>query len=172
MTESPFVKAEGPEPPDVVDFLGKEHQEARAKVNATILEQLQKQPAVLIPENKATVFIEDWGPRYTADPRSIYSKEPVQPDRTEIERVRAAVYRTEMALTRTRNNLARATEELNRLTQVVRQNEAKLLDNYQLIGQLVGYLDSIEWGTHDEWTRSQSLRERAHEYLTGNTIAT
>ena len=110
---------------------------------------------------------------YTADPRLVYYREQLRPDRTEIERVRAEVSRTEIELVHTRNKLAQATDELNRLTQVMQRNEAKLFDAYQLIGQLVHYLDSIEWGTHDEWTRSQSLRERTHEYLTGNnTIAT
>ena len=154
MTESPFVKAEGPEPPDVVDFLGKEHQEAMAKVNATILEQLQKHPIVHTPENTAEILVDDsrYGYAYAREQK-------MQPDMSEIERVRAEVYRAELELSRQRYQLTQA--------------EIKLVDAYQLIGQLVGYLDSIEWGTHDEWTRSQALRERAHEYLTAsNTIAT
>ena len=79
-----------------------------------------------------------------------------------------------MELARLRNELAQATAEISRIKQVVRVREAMLFDGYQLIGQLVVYLDSIEWGTHDEWTRSQSLRERAHEYVghANNTIAT
>ena len=78
-----------------------------------------------------------------------------------------------MELSRQRNKLAQATDELIRVSNSLRRAEAKLFDAYQLIGQLVVYLDSIEWGTHDEWTRSQSLRERAHEYLTAsNTITT
>lgn len=97
---------------------------------------------------------------------------PEPPDRTEVERVRAMVNR-EVELTRTRNKRMATIDELNRVTNSLRRAEAKLFDGYQLIGQLVGFLDSIEWGTHDEWTRSQSLRERAHEYLTAsNTIAT
>ena len=97
MTESPFVKAKGPEPPDVADILGEKHRET----------------------------------------------------------------------------MAQAIDELSRVSNSLGRAKAKLFIAYQLVGQLVGYLDSIEWGTHDEWTRSQSLRERAHEYLTGsNTIAT
>ena len=61
--------------------------------------------------------------------------------------------------------MAQATEELNRVSNALRHAESKLLDAYQLVSQLSGYLDSIEWGTHEEWTRSQSLRKQAHEYI-------
>ena len=167
MTESPFVKTEGPEPPDVVDFLGKEHQEAMAKVNATILDQIAKQSVFRVSNTSVPISVTDTSNGYA------YYREQMQPDRAEIERVRAELYRSELALTRTRNNLARATDELNRVSNSLSRAEARVFDSYQLIAQLVGYLDSIEWGTHDEWTRSQSLRERAHEYLTAsNTIAT
>ena len=81
--------------------------------------------------------------------------------------------RFELELSRQRSKLMATTDELNRVSDSLRRAESKLFDAYQLIGQLVVYLDSIEWGTHDEWTRSQTLRERAHEYLTAsNTIAT
>ena len=168
MTESPFVKAEGPEPPDVVDFLGKEHQEAMAKVNATILDQIAKQSVFRVSNTSDPISVTDTSNGYA------YYREQMQPGSAEIERVRAELYRSELALTRTRNNLARATDELNRVSNSLSRAEARLFDSYQLIGQLVVYLDSIEWGTHDEWTRSQSLRERAHEYVgpASNTIAT
>ena len=176
MTESPFVKAEGPEPPDVADILGEKHRETMARLDATILDQLMKQSIMHIPENTAQIFVEDRDNMYTVDPRRVYYREQMQPNRVEIERVRAELYRSELALSRTRNNLARATDELNRVSDSLRRAEARLFDSYQLIGQLVVYLDSIEWGTHDEWTRSQSLRERAHEYVesftVSNTIAT
>lgn len=136
MTESPFVKAEGPEPPDVVDFLGKEHQKAMAKVNATNLDQIAKQSAFRVSNTSGVIS-------------------------------------AEVKLSHQRNKLMATTDELNRVMNTLGRAEARLFDAYQLIGQLVGYLDSIEWGTHDEWTRSQSLRERVREYITGsNTIAT
>lgn len=167
MTESPFVKAEGPEPPDVVDFLKEKHRETMAKLDATILDQIAKQPIVHIPENTTEIFFED--PRY----QYAYYRTQMQPDRAEVERVRAEAHRAEIELSRLRNKLAQATDELNLVSDSLRLAEAKLIRNYELIGQLVGFLDSIEWGTHDEWTRSQSLRERAHEYLESfNTIAT
>ena len=167
MTESQFVKTGGPEPPDVVDFLGREHQEAMAKVNATILDQIAKQSVFRISNTSGPISVEDTRYGYA------YYREQMQPDSAEIERVRAEVYRSEMELSRQRNKLALTIDELNRVSNSLRRAEARLFDAYQLIGQLVGFLDSIEWGTHDEWTRSQSLRERAHEYLTGsNTIAT
>ena len=167
MTESPFVKAAGPEPPDVVDFLGKEHQEAMAKVNATILDQIAKQSVFRVSNTLDPISVTDTRNEYA------YYREQMQPDRVEIERVRDELYRTQMELSRQRSKLITATDELNRVSNSLSRAEARLFDSYQLIGQLVVYLDSIEWGTHDEWTRSQSLRERAHEYLTGsNTIAT
>lgn len=129
MTESPFVKAEGPEPPDRAEM-----DRVRAEVYA-------------------------------------YYREQMQPDRAEIERVRAEVYRTEMELSRQRNKLAQAIDELYHVTNSLRRAESKLFDNYQLIAQLSGYLDSIEWGTYDEWTRSQTLRERAHEYVESFTVS-
>lgn len=166
MTESPFVKTEGPEPPDEANLLGAKHRETMAKLDDAILEQLKKQSFVLIPENTTKIFVDDRAPMYSVDTQPVYYREQMQPDRD-------AVYHTEMELARTRKKLAQADDEIRRLTQVVQRREAKLVDAYQLIGQLVSYLDSIEWGTHDEWTRSQSLRERAHEYLTAsNTIAT
>ena len=170
MTESPFVKAEGPEPPDVVNLLGEQHRETMAKLDDAILNQLAKQSIMHIPENTAQIFVED--PRY----EYAYYREQMQPDQEEIDRVRAEVYRAEMELSRQRNKLTQATDEINRVSNSLSRAETKAFDNYQLIGQLVGYLDSIEWGTHDEWTRSQSLRERAHEYVgsstASNTIAT
>lgn len=167
MTESPFVKAEGPEPPDVVDFLGKEHQEAMAKVNATILDQIAKQSALRVSDTSTRIYVADTRNEYA------YYREQMQPGRAEVERLRDDVYRSETELSSLRYKLTQETDELNRVTNSLRRAEAKLFDGYQLIGQLVGFLDSIEWGTHDEWTRSQSLRERAHEYLTAsNTIAT
>ena len=176
MTESQFVKTEGPEPPDEEVLLKEKHRETMAKLDATIIDMLAKQPIVHIPENTAQIFYEDRGNMYTEDLQRGYYREQLQPDRAEIEQVRAEEYRYQMELSRQRNKLARATDELNRLSQMVQRYESKAFDNYQLIGQLVGYLDSIEWGTHDEWTRSQSLRERAHEYVesftVSNTIAT
>lgn len=170
MTESPFVKAEGPEPPDVADLLGKKHQKVLSKVDDAILEQLKKQPILHIPENTDTLLVEVTRNEYA------YYREQMQPDRAEIEQVRAEVYRTEMELSRLRNKLGQAIDELYHVTKSLRRAESKLFDNYQLIAQLSGYLDSIEWGTHEEWTRSQSLRERAHEYVesftVSNTIAT
>ena len=166
MTESPFVKAEGPEPPDVVDHLGEKHRETWAELGDTLRDQLAKQSIVNIPENTAEILTVDRGIMFTADPRSIYSKKQVQPDSAEVPRLK-----TELASQR--NKLTLATDELNRISNSLSRAETRLFHSNQLIGQLVGYLDSIEWGTHDEWTRSQSLRERAHEYLTGsNTIAT
>ena len=165
MTESPFVKTEGPEPPDEADPLKEKHREMMAKLDAAVRDQLMKQSAVHIPENTAQISVEDRGIMFTTDTRSTYYQEQMQPDRDD-------VYRIEMELVRSRKKLALATDEIIRFTQRVRRYESKLIDAYQLIGQLVGYLDSIEWGTHDEWTRSQSLRERAHEYLTGNTTTT
>ena len=179
MTESPSVKAEGPEPPDEEVLLKEKHRETMAKLDAAILDQLKKQPIVNIPENTAKISVEDRGIMYTSDPRSIYSKQQMQPERAEIERIRADIervradmYRTEGELVSTRNKLAQATDELNRVSDSLLLAETMLSDAYELIGQLVSYLDSIEWGTHDEWTRSQSLRERAHEYVKSfNTIA-
>ena len=94
MTESPFVKTEGPEPPDVVDFLGKEHQEAMAKVNATILDQIAKQSVFRISNTSDPISVTDTSNGYA------YYREQMQPDRAEIERVRAEVYRTQMELSR------------------------------------------------------------------------
>ena len=167
MTESPFAKAEGPEPPDVADILSERHPQVLSQVDDAILGQLTKQSAFRVSETSGAIFVGDTRNEYA------YYREQMQPDRAEIERVRAEVYRSELALSRLRNKLTMATDEISRLTQVVQRGEARLFDSYQLIGQLVVYLDSIEWGTHDEWTRSQTLRERAHEYLTAsNTIAT
>ena len=161
MTESPFIKAEGPEPPDVADNLIERHLKVMSKVDDAILEQLKKQPIVHIPENT------DTSNEYA------YYLEQTQPDRVEIELARADVHRTQLELSRQRSKLLTATAEISRLKQVVRVREAMLFDGYQLIAQLIGYLDSIEWGTHDEWTRSQSLRKRAHEYVESfNTIDT
>ena len=168
MTESPFVKAEGPEPPNVADNLSERHQKVMSKVDDAIRDQLTKQVLSQLDDAVGTVFATDTRNEYA------YYRQQMQPGSAEIERVRAELYRSELALTRTRNNLARATDELNRVSNSLSRAEARLVDSYQLIGQLVGYLDSIEWGTHDEWTRSQSLRERAHEYVghASNTIAT
>lgn len=166
MTESPFVKAEGPEPPDEGVLLKEKHRETMAKLDAAIINQLKQQSIMPIPENTAKLLVTD-----TSNVNTYY-REPIQLDRAEIERVRAGVYRTELELERQRDKLMDATDELNRVLGSLHRAKAKLFDSYQLIGQLVGYLDSIEWGTHDEWTRSQSLRERAHEYLTTSiTIA-
>ena len=173
MTESPFVKAEGPEPPGAADILIEQHQQGVSQVDATSLDQLKKQSIVRILENSAPIFVEDRDNMYAVAPQRVYYREQMQPDRDEIERVHAEAYRIQMELLRQRNKLTQATDELNRVSNSLRRTETKLFDAYQLIGQLVLYLDSIEWGTHDEWTRSQSLRERAHEYLTAsNTIAT
>ena len=167
MTESPSVQAEGPEPPGVADVLKEKHWETMAELDATILDQLKKQPIVHVPETTTQIFTTDTNNQYA------YYREQMQPDRAEVERVRAELYRAEMELSQQRNKLAWATDEISRLTRVVHGYESRMVDAYQLIGQLVAYLDSIEWGTHDEWTRSQSLRGRAHEYLTAsNTIAT
>lgn len=167
MTEPPFVKAEGPEPPDADDLLGDQHRETMAKLDAAIINQLKKQPIWHIPENAPEIYVDETRNQYA------YYREQMQPDRVEIERVRAEAYRAEMELVRLRNKLTQATDEINRVSNSLSRAETKLFDAYQLIGQLIGYLDSIEWGTHDEWTRSQSLRERAHEYLTAsNTITT
>ena len=167
MTESPFAKAEGPEPPDVADILSERHPQVLSQVDDAILGQLTKQSAFRVSNTSGAIFVGDTRNEYA------YYREQMQPDRAEIERVRAEMYRAEMELARTRNKLLDATDEISRLTQLVQRYESKLFDAYQLIGHLVVYLDSIEWGTHDEWTRSQTLRERAHEYLTAsNTIAT
>ena len=165
MTESPFVKAEGPEPPDVGAILREKHWETMAQLDAAILDQLVKQPFLRIPENMSPPFVEDARYEYA------YPQGQMQPGRKEIDEVRAAAYRTEMELSRLRTRLAEATDELYRVMNSLRQAESKLLDNYQLICQLVGYLDSIEWGTHEEWTRSQSLRERVHEYVESFTVS-
>ena len=130
MTESPFVKAEEPEPPEVGDLLGAKHRETMAKLDDAILEQLKQQSFVNIPENTAEISVEHRGVVYTDDPRRIYYKEQMQPDRAEVHRLK-----TELA--HTLNRLYQATDEISRLTQVVRRNEAKLFDAYQLIGQLV-----------------------------------
>ena len=170
MTESPFVKAEGPAPPGAGDLLGEKHRETMAKLDAAIINQLKQQSIKNIPENTTKISVEDSSYGYTS------YREQMPPDRAEMyraemERARAEVYRAEMELSRQRNKLARATDELNRLSQMVQRYESKAFDNYQLIGQLVDYLDSIEWGTHEEWTRSQSLRERAHEYVESFTVS-
>ena len=176
MTESPFVKTEGPEPPDVVDLLGEKHRETMARLDDAILDQLAKQSIVHIPENTAEIFVEDRDNMYTVDPRRVYYREQMQLDKAEIERFRDEVYRTQMELSRQRNKLAQAIDELNRVSNSLSRAETKAFDAYQLIAQLSGYLDSIEWGTHDEWTRSQSLRGRAHQvvesFTVSNTIAT
>ena len=167
MTESPHLKAEGPKPLDVEDVLREKHLETLAKLDDAILGQLKKQPIVHVPETSTKISVADTRNEFA------YCREQMQPDREEIERVRAEVYRSEMELLRQRSKLAQATDELNRVSNSLHLAEAKLIRNYELIGQLVSYLDSIEWGTHDEWTRSQSLRERAHEYVESfNTIAT
>ena len=170
MTESPFVKAEGPEPPDVEDRIKEKNRATMAKLSESILDQLEKQSIKNIPGHTSTTSVEDSRFEYT------YYREQMQPDREEIERIRAEVYRIQRELSRQRNKLAQATDEIIRVSNSLRRAETKLVNAYQLIGQLVDYLDSIEWGTHDEWTRSQSLRERAHEYVgsftVSNTIAT
>ena len=171
MTESPFVKAEGPELHDVADILGEKHREMMAKLDAAIINQLKQQSITYIPEHTST----STSTTIVTDPRYGHTsyREQLQPDRVEIERVRAEVYRAELELSSLRNKLTQETDKLNHVSNSLRISVAKLIDAYQLIGQLVGFLDSIEWGTHDEWTRSQSLRERAHEYLTArNTITT
>ena len=165
MTESPFVKAEGPEPPDVVNLLGEQHRETMAKLDAAILNQLKQQSIKHIPGNTTTISVEDSRYGHT------FYREQMQPDQEEIDRVRAEVYRAEMELSRQRNKLTQATDEINRVSNSLSRAESRLVDSYQLIGQLVGYLNSIEWGTHDEWTRSQSLRERAHEYVGSSTVS-
>ena len=170
MTESPFVKAEGPEPPDAAGILSERHQQVLSKMDNAILDQLLPQSVLSMPETTSTTFVEDARYGYT------YHRAQMQPDRAEIERVRAEVYRFELELLRQRSKLMATPDELNRVSNSLRRAEARLFDAYQLIGQLVVYLDSIEWGTHDEWTRPQSLRERAHEYVesftVSNTIAT
>ena len=167
MTKSPHLKAEGPEPPSVADLLGEKHREAMTKLDDAVINQLKQQPILHVPENTTQIFTTDTNNQYA------YYREQLQSDRAEIERVRAEMYRIEMELASQRNKLLTATAELNRMSDSLRLAEDKLFDAYQLIGQLVSYLDSIEWGTHDEWTRSQSLRERAHEYVESfNTIAT
>lgn len=170
MTESPFVKAEGPKPPSAGDLLREQHRATMGRLDDAILEQLKKQPILHIPENTGTLPVADTRNEYA------YYREQMKPDRVEIEQVRAEVYRTEMELSRLRNKLGQAIDELYHVTKSLRRAESKLFDNYQLIAQLSGYLDSIEWGTHAEWTRSQTLRERAHEYVesftVSNTIAT
>ena len=181
MTESPFVKAEGPEPPNVADILREKHRETMARLDDSILDQLAKQSIVHIPENTAQIFVEDRGNMYTVasnnpSTATVYYREPMQPDRAEIERVRDEVYRTQMELSRQRNKLAQAIDEFNRVSNSLSRAETKLFDAYQLIAQLSGFLDSIEWGTHDEWTRSQSLRGRTRQvvesFTVSNTIAT
>ena len=163
MTESPSVQAEGPEPPGVVDLLKEKHR----VMDAAIVNQLRQQPIVYVPENTTQIFTTDTNNQYA------YYREQIQSYGEEIERVRDEMYRSAKELTLTLNKLAQATDELNLVSTQLCRAETELIDNYELIGQLVGYLDSIEWGTHDEWTRSQSLRERAREYLTTrNTIAT
>ena len=167
MTESPHLKAEGPEPPGVADILGEKHREAMAKLDAAVINQLKQQPIKHVPENTTQIFTTDTNSQYA------YYREQLQSDRAEVEQLRAQVYSIEMELASQSNKLAQATSELNYVSNALHQAEARLIRNYQLIGQLVAYLDSIEWGTHDEWTRSQSLRERAHEYVESfNTNAT
>lgn len=58
MTESPFVQAEGPEPPDVVDLLGEKHRETMAKLDATILDQddVAPTPVDWDLERKETIY--------------------------------------------------------------------------------------------------------------------
>ena len=167
MTESPHLKAEGPKPPGVVDLLGEKHREAMAGLDAAIINQLNQQPIRHIPENTTQIFTTDTNSQYA------YYREQLQSDSAEVEQLRAQVYSIEMELASQRNKLAQATDELNYLSNALRLAETKLIRDYELIIQLVSYLDSIEWGTHDERTRSQSLRERAHEYVESfNTIAT
>ena len=159
MTESPHLKAEGPEPPGVADHLKEKHWETRAKLDAAILDQLKQQPIVHVPETTTQIFTTDTNNQYA------YYREQIQLYREEVERVRDEMYRSAKELTLTLNKLAQATDELNLVSDSLRRARTELSNAYQLIGQLVSYLDSIEWGTHDEWTRSQSLRERAHEYV-------
>ena len=167
MTESPHLKAEGPKPPGVADILGEKHREAMAKLDDAVINQLKQQPILHVPENTTQIFTTDTNNQYA------YYREQLQLDRAEVEQLRAQVYSIEMELASQRNKLAQATDELNRVSNSLRLAETKLIRNYELIIQLVSYLDSIEWGTHDEWTRSQSLRERAHEYVESfNTNAT
>ena len=171
MTESPFVKAEGPELPEVGDPLSERHQQVmsqvRPQVDDAILSQFTNQSVLSVPATWTASSFEDTSNQYA------YYREQMQPDRAEVERVRDELRRTVLELSRTRSKLLTLTDELKRVTNSLRRTESRLVDAYQLIGQLVVYLDSIEWGTHDEWTRSQSLRGRAHEYLTAsNTIAT
>ena len=167
MTESPHLKAEGPKPPGVADILGEKHREAMAKLDDAVINQLKQQPILHVPENTTQIFTTDTNNQYA------YYREQLQLDRAEVEQLRAQVYSIEMELASQRNKLAQATDELNRVSNSLRLAETKLIRDYELIIQLVSYLDSIEWGTHDEWTRSQSLRERAHEYVESfNTNAT
>ena len=167
MTESPHLKAEGPKLPNVADILGEKHREAMAKLDAAVINQLKQQPITHIPENTTQIFTTDTNNQYA------YYREQLQLDRAEVEQLRAQVYSIEMELASQRNKLAQATDELNRVSNSLRLAATKLIRDYELIIQLVSYLDSIEWGTHDEWTRSQSLRERAHEYVESfNTNAT
>ena len=162
MTESPSVQADGPKPPGVVDLLKEKHR----VMDAAIVNQLRQQPIVYVPENTTQIFTTDTNNQYA------YYREQIQSYGEEIERVRDEMYRSAKELTLTLNKLAQATDELNLVSTQLCRAETELIDNYELIGQLVSYLDSIEWGTHDEWTRSQSLRERAHEYVESfNTIA-
>lgn len=42
MTESQFVKTEGPEPPDEEVLLKEKHRETMAKLDATIIDMLKK----------------------------------------------------------------------------------------------------------------------------------
>ena len=166
MTESPSVQAEGPEPPGVADLLKEKHRETMAELDATIVNQLRQQPILHVPENTTQIFTTDTNNQYA------YYREQIQSYGEEIERVRDEMYRSAKELTLTLNKLAQATDELNLVSDSLRRARTELSNAYQLIGQLVSYLDSIEWGTHDEWTRSQSLRERAHEYVESfNTIA-
>ena len=167
MTESPHLKAEGPEPPNVADILGEKHREAMAGLDAAVINQLNQQPILHIPENTTQIFTTDTNNQYA------YYREQLQLDKAKVEQLSAQVYSIEMELASQRNKLAQATDELNRVSNSLRLAETKLIRDYELIIQLVSYLDSIEWGTHDEWTRSQSLRERAHEYVESfNTNAT
>ena len=137
-----------------------------AGLDAAILDQLRQQPIVYVPENTTQIFTTDTNNQYA------YYREQIQSYGEEIERVRDEMYRSAKELTLTLNKLAQATDELNLVSDSLRRARTELSNAYQLIGQLVSYLDSIEWGTHDEWTRSQSLRERAHEYVESfNTIA-
>lgn len=65
MTESPFVKAEGPEPPDEADNLSERHQKVMSKVDEAILDQHMKQSMFSVPVTS--------GPTFVADTRNEYA---------------------------------------------------------------------------------------------------